>query len=202
MNDSRRNLRRLGNQRGIALLMAVIMLVVLTLAGIALVRSVDTATIIGGNFASRQAAIQGSDLGVEAALAALPSYVATPDTTVANQYYATMLCQCTATPCQCTGTPYLDTNGIPQGINWSSAPSTTAGSYTVQYVIERMCANGASLPITNVPANCITDPAVGGGSNAMGESIFVSNAAVYYRITLRTSGPRNTATYVQATVAM
>jgi Tfp pilus assembly protein PilX len=38
-------------QQGVVLLMALIMLVALTLAGIALVRSVDTTNLIAGNLA-------------------------------------------------------------------------------------------------------------------------------------------------------
>jgi hypothetical protein len=54
-------------QRGSALFIALISLVTMTLAGIALVRSVDTINLISGNFSFRQAALHASDLGVEAA---------------------------------------------------------------------------------------------------------------------------------------
>lgn len=175
-------------QRGVVLLIAIIMLVVLTLAGLALVRSVDTSNLIGGNMAFREAAVNSGDLGVEAALAALPAYAANPDNNIANQYYATM--------------QLLDGNGVPIGINWDGASSTTANGYTAQYVVERMCATGTPLPITDLIANCIHDPPVGGGSNAMGGSIFQSTTPIYYRVTVRITGPRNTTAYVQATLAL
>ncbi|MEJ7807583.1 MAG: hypothetical protein WKG03_16870, partial [Telluria sp.] len=59
-------------QRGVVLLMALIALVALTLAGLAMVRSVDTGNVIAGNMAFRQAAMQQVDVGIEAAFIALP----------------------------------------------------------------------------------------------------------------------------------
>ena len=56
-------------QAGVVLMMALIVLVAMTLAGIALVRSVDTSNIIAGNLAFKQAATNSGDTGIEAAAA-------------------------------------------------------------------------------------------------------------------------------------
>ncbi len=62
-------------QKGVVLFIALIVLVALTMAGIALVRSVDTANIIAGNLAFKEGTLQAADLGVEAAVTALPDIV-------------------------------------------------------------------------------------------------------------------------------
>jgi Tfp pilus assembly protein PilX len=49
------------------LFIALIVLVAMTLAGIAIMRSVDTATLIAGNLAFKQGTVQSSDNGVEQA---------------------------------------------------------------------------------------------------------------------------------------
>ena len=55
-------------QEGVVLLISLIVLVAMTLAAIALVRSVDTTNIIAGNLAFQQAATNAGDLGSEQAI--------------------------------------------------------------------------------------------------------------------------------------
>src|SRR4051794_23448571 len=59
------------SQQGVVLLVALIVLVAITMAGIALIRSVDTTTLLAGNLAFQQAAVHASDTGVEKAIAVL-----------------------------------------------------------------------------------------------------------------------------------
>src|ERR1044072_4039301 len=68
-------LRATHGQRGVVLFIALIVLVALMLASVSLVRSVDTANIIAGNLAFKQASVQAADTGIEAAVAALPTIV-------------------------------------------------------------------------------------------------------------------------------
>lgn len=180
------------SQKGVVLFIALIALVVLTLAGIALVRSIDTSNVIAGNLAFKQSALESSDIGVEAAFNALPTIISTSlDQNISGQYFATI--------------QPVDANGVPTTINWSSVPcrDTTgnvvtcgSSSYSVQYVIDRMC-NGPT-PVTNIQASCVTDVPLGGGSKKSGAVVFSSATAVYYRVTVRVSGPRNTISMVQA----
>jgi Tfp pilus assembly protein PilX len=58
-------------QSGVALIMVLIMLTAMAIAGVALVRVVDSANVISGNFAFRQSTLNIADLGVEAAAADL-----------------------------------------------------------------------------------------------------------------------------------
>lgn len=174
-----------GKQQGVVLFIALIALVALTLAGIALVRSVDTGNVIAGNLAFKQAALQVSDTGVEAALTALPNIIATSlDTDIPGQYFATM--------------QPVDANGVPTTINWNTAvtPATTVSGYNIQYVIDRLCQGPA--PVTNIQTNCVSDAPLGSGSHRAGAVVFSSASVVYYRVTVRVTGPRNAVSMAQA----
>lgn len=59
---------RLGAQRGVVLFFALISLLAIMLAAVALVRSVDTSTIIAGNLAFKQSATSSGDAGTETAV--------------------------------------------------------------------------------------------------------------------------------------
>lgn len=176
-----------GRQRGVALFFALIAIVSIALACAALARTVDTANVIAGNFAFRQASVQAADTGVELAFSALPNILAASlDSDIANQYYATMLeSRGAALP--------IDWN---TAINWGGAPTTAVAGNSVQYVIERMCSG--LLPVTHVQTNCMHEQAAANGSSKAGATVFSGSTAVIYRVTVRVSGPRNTVALTQA----
>ena len=58
-------------ERGVVMFIALLVMVALSLAGIALIRSADTATVVSGNLAFKQAAVYAVDRSVEQAIAAL-----------------------------------------------------------------------------------------------------------------------------------
>jgi len=187
-------------ERGVVLLVALIALVAMTLAGLALMRSVDTGNVIAGNMAFRQAALQSSDIGVEAAFSALPSILATSkDANIANQYYAIRQA--------------IDSRGVPITVDWANVPcrdNTNATvncsdqDYKVKYVIDRLCdqQTAGSTTVTNIQTFCLVDVGTGetGSKGAFG-AVFSSANAVYYRLTVQVTGPRNTTAYVQTILA-
>src|SRR5205085_9046646 len=54
-------------QSGVVLLIALIVLVAMTLAGIGMLRSIDTGTLVAGNIGFRQATVATGDSGIELA---------------------------------------------------------------------------------------------------------------------------------------
>lgn len=190
-----------GRQRGVVLFVALIALIALTLAGIAIVRSIDTGNLISGNMAFRQAALQSTDIGVEAAFIALPDIVsASKDANIANQYYALR--------------QSVDGNGIPTTVNWanvacrdnSNAVATcSTQDYQVKYIIERMCdqQTTGSTTVTNTQSYCFGDLSAskGGGTKGSFGDVFSSSDAIYYRVTVQVTGPRNTSAYVQVLIS-
>jgi len=55
-------------QRGVVLFIALIVMVAMSLAAIAMFRSVDTANLVAGNQAFKQSALNSTDIGVAAAM--------------------------------------------------------------------------------------------------------------------------------------
>ena len=181
-------------QHGISLIIALIALVAMTLAGLALIRAVDTTNIISGNLAFRQASLQTTDIGIEAALAALDTIVTT--SIDANYPSGCAVGACNYYPIKQPVTP----TGIPTAINWTLVPSTTVdSSYAVQYVIDRLCDGPA--PVTDITAKCMVKTGLTVGSKKAGAVSFTSAQQVYYRATVRVVGPRQTVSMVQALYA-
>jgi Tfp pilus assembly protein PilX len=193
-------------QQGVVLFIALIVLVALTLAGIALVRSVDTSNVIAGNLAFKAGTLQAADIGIEQAASVLPTIVTTtletnqtPASSSTNPnywYYATRRQD------DAKGLPTTKeygAAGTASAIDWSSVPpvsSTAVAGNTVQVVIDRLCQGPP--PVTDIQGKCFADDPVGGGTKKAGGIVFSANDTVYYRATVRVSGPRNTVSVVQA----
>lgn len=199
-------------QRGIVLLIALIALVAISLAGIALMRSVDAGLMITGNLSFKQTAAHAGDAGTEAAIEWLDANTADLANDVAAAgYYATW-----RAACDHLGTRSAD---IGDDVVWESgdAPQPGCGmvavavgadrlpdGYAATYVINRMC-NGEGLP--NNPAifcSAYLSSSIGSGSTKAGASYgqmpLSGTAQQYYRVTTRVVGPRNTESIVQAIV--
>ena len=58
-------------ERGVVMFIALLVMVALSLAGIALIRSADTATVVSGNLAFKQSAVYAVDRSIEQAIKAL-----------------------------------------------------------------------------------------------------------------------------------
>lgn len=192
MKTSLNNYRSLRRQQGVVLFISLIMLVAMTLAGIALIRSVDTANLIAGNLAFRQGATLAADSGVESARTwLLTQNTATlSNDSAANGYYS-------FTPPVASWEQY----------DWQNLsiamPAADAAGNQVRYVVHRLCALTGSP--TGAGNNCLTTTTTGGGQgSSMGAGVQnVSGTAVYYyRITSRVIGPRNTASYVQTLITV
>ncbi len=199
-------LRRFGPlaraQRGVILFIALIVLVAMSLAGIALMRSVDTNVLIAGNLAFRQATTNMGDIGIEAArswLAANTSVLDQDQPGGFTAYWANN---------QVGVTNFLATTPSgPSDFDWSTAQTVTSPdpAYEIAYVIHRLC-NTAGSP-SNAATGCmkVAIGAAGGGASgsSKGEVTYGSQglpgiSVTYYRITVRVAGPRNTYGYVQA----
>lgn len=192
-----------GRERGAVLFLALIALVAMTIAALALVRAVDTANVISGNFAFKQSTLQMADIGIEAAVTALPTITTTSldaawsssgACTTACQYYPTM-----AASTDTKGKPLTaDANGVIYTIDWSSVPTVAApiSGYEIRYVIDRLCQGPA--PVTDVVGKCLSDTPIAGGTKKSGGVVFSATNTIFYRVTVRVTGPRSTESYVQA----
>ena len=198
------------------LFFALIALVVMSLAAVALIRSVDTSTMIAGNIAFKQSATTSGDSGLESAITTLtgnqaamtaansnvlmdPNNVFNVDSP-ASGYYS-------------SANPNLN---LTDPATWTNTQSflvgTDASGNEIRYIIQRMCRIANQTPPssfcmyssatldnggheTPLPSNICTPPAPPAinGCPAAGQ-------APEYRITTRAAGPGNTSSYVQAFV--
>jgi len=180
-------------QRGVIVFIALIALVVMMIAGVALLRSVDTGNLIAGNLAFRQRAVHSADAGVE----------------VARQWLVT----------NATGTALY--NDVPASgyyaeredpTRWdtffqNAAPPTTftdAAGNKVTFVVHRLCSIAGD---PSNPANvCATTLATGsmapGNSKAAGRVSVNGTVQMFYRVTVQVVAPRNTVSFVQTVVAI
>jgi type IV pilus assembly protein PilX len=195
-------------QDGVVLLVALITLIAMTLAGIGIMRSVDTGTLVAGNIGFRQAAVATADSGVEQARAWLLANVASLNgDQPALGYYSTR-----QDNLDITGNR---TEGGLDGVDWGGANpeqpvkafdlgSVDSSGNTVHYLIHRLCSVPGSI---NAPAqSCATSTTSGLGSTQdapdySGYGLKLKNQ-VYYRITARVSGPKNTVSFVQAVILL
>ncbi len=182
-------------QSGVVLVISLIVLVALTLAGIALVRSTDTGNLISGNMAFRMAALQAVDTGVETAFSAITGssgFAATPtvEKTITTGRYSPVLLADTA-----------PSDGIPD-VDWSGLPGSDVSGNTVRWIVERMCSDNVSAP-SDLEARCSVVPNALTMSFKQGELTPSANAlSVAYRVTIRVEGPKNTIVMSQSVITM
>lgn len=207
-------------QRGVVLFIALIALVVMSLAAVALVRSVDTSTLVAGNLAFKQAATSSADAALEAAIPFMRTVQAAQGTmdpwleithafnndAPASGYYASMV--------KDDGTEKLN---LTDAATWSAAASlpgtgahfdpdgrdATTGN-TVRYIIQRVCRSDDAALLLSTTKCLFSDFVVNRGSKRgrltydAGLGTGASGGSPLYRITARVTGPRNTVSYIQA----
>lgn len=198
----------LHNQRGVILMVSLIILIVMTIAGIALIRSVDTSNVIAGNLAFQQAAVHAGDAGTEdAVVSVIQAFTATE---LQNHKYTSGYSASVTNPANWE--THWNSTVNPNPVTRPVANKTCAGQScslptdgvgnTVTYTIERLCQT-AGDPLLSL-TGCVSG---GGLAAASGNSLgSASNqpsqlTQYYYRVTSRIDGPRNTVTYIQSIVA-
>lgn len=188
-------------QSGVVLVITLIVLVAMTLAAVALVRSVDTTNVIAGNLAFKQATVNSADQGTEAAVAWLESagnllYADNPPNgyTASEQHPGANV----------SWDSYWSNQIVPAG-RYVCVPTNCnpdAAGNVVSYTIHRLC-NATGTP-SQVGVICSYSPPSYVLNSSQGGGTIVLNSInqIYYRVTVRTVGPRNTVSYTQTVVAL
>lgn len=193
-------------QQGVVLFVALIALVVMSLAAVALIRSVDTNTIIAGNMALKHSALVSSDRGVEAALDWLDSENSIDlkrleQDNITKGYYSTF---------SLNGSPDLDDSIVLKAdATWITAAEATGvgivggkeetSGNEIRFIIQRMCR------VSGEPNkdNCLQGaPNVDKSSNQITPECCPPEPKPepIYRITTRVQGAKNTVSYAQTFV--
>ena len=169
-------------QRGVVMFVALVVLIVMTLAGLAMLRQMGGAVSIAGNVAFKQSATAVADAGTEAGRAWIVNPVNNRDLDAAASGYFSS----------------WGASVNPDTFNWVAAPvavAANASGFTVRYVIHRLC----SVPnwASNAPAQqCSEEKGKEIIDKGTGEH-FPGTPQPYFRVTTRVEGPRNTVSYTQ-----
>lgn len=206
-------------QRGMSLLFSLLALAALSLAAVALVRSVNTSSQVIGNLGFKQDATSASSRATEAAISWIMANPTLLDADNAGEgYYATALDSMDPTGRTTTAARQL---GL---INWDSdnCAYATAGTFAScsllskvvgpagdgnnsRYLISRLCQTTGPQSGANVcakPAGAALTDAVQRGEIRVGTEMRPSKLSTspYYRIIVRTVGARNTVSFTETIV--
>lgn len=202
-------------EKGFTLFVALTMLAVMTIIGVALIRAVDTTNEVANNIGFVQSTMISSDNGLEAATTWLQnnSGMLTADSPN-DGYYARDVERIAANKLiDYTGS--ATPGDTSDDVDWEG---TGAGAYQarqltahdaagnhVAYLIHRLCDAYGSPGASGV--RCarmkleLTPRAIKSGPD-INDTPLSEKSTVYYRITTRARGPRNTASYAQSTVVI
>jgi len=202
-------------QRGVVLFFTLIALLAMSLAAVALIRSVDTSSMIAGNLAFKQSATNAGDAGIEAAVAWLaitdagttlpvvsdPAHPFNNDAATSG-YYSSV----------------DPTKSLTVDFNWDSTDScgtdptdcandvVDATGNTIRFIIQRMCRDA------NTPLNLTQCLYSGASEDKNGQAIPLpqdicqgagcpkAGQIPQIRITSRVQGVKNTVSYIQSFV--
>ena len=174
-------------QGGVVLIVALIVLVVMTLAGLAMMRQVGAGLSIAGNIAFKENSTSVADAGTEAARTWLVAK--TPfelkSSIDAQGYISTW-----------------GTSVDPTTFDWTKSLSMAgvdAGT-TVSYIVHRLCEKPDLMP-TDPGQHCSDYVSGKSGQSRSGASYNNTSPTEpptpFYRVTTRVNGPRNTTSYTQ-----
>lgn len=211
------------HQRGLVLFFALLALAVMSLAAVALIRSVDTNALLSGNIVFRQSASATSNVALEGVAENIARNITLADSTSHRPglgYYA----NCSQFDTQpnalaCDGSTLTTMNW--DDTNSHLVPSQTDGNdeirngmdrqgNQIRYIVERMCSfSDAEVAAGSAKADasrCMMASSPNNGANCshninnieLFKRCIASSDSPLYRITLRIAGPKNTLTYMQS----
>lgn len=169
-------------RRGVTILVVLLLMSVMVLGGMALARMTEIGTLATGNNAAREVSLQASEVGINTAYLATQA-LASEESDSGNWYWAT--------------TQATDANGIPS-VTWANAPEVVVGSYSVRYVVERLC---STAPVTDTLRQCLVRQVPQVSSRRVGHEEVDPPNTRQFRITVRVTGPKDTETWVQTLVS-
>jgi type IV pilus assembly protein PilX len=181
-------------QGGIVLFISLIVLVAMTLAGVSLMRAVDTGLVVAGNMAFKQSAIMVADRGTQEAVQWLQTNSAgttLQNTNVSQGYFSSA---------PTGGEPnWFDAASWAQSVAVNGGAPDASGN-VVRYVIHRMCLHPDAPYDTDCALYFPMSAAASGGSMQVGSPQFIGTPQLYYRVTTRIEGPRDTVSVIQTSV--
>ena len=172
---------RAGQRGALALIVVMLLLIVSLLGGYAFARVAEGGTLVAGGMALRERAQQASEVGANTAFDALRA--------LPNEDNNTAWYQATARA--------AGEDGLPTGIDWSRMPALEVGAFEVRYFAERLC---TQTPADDPQRQCLLKQEAAMQSRKVGAAEYDMPTGRQFRITVRVTGPKSSASFVQALV--
>jgi type IV pilus assembly protein PilX len=213
-------------EKGIVLFFALLALAVMSIAAVALIRSVDTNALLSGNMVFRQSASTASNVAIEGVTENIAKNILLADS-IRHQPQLGYYANCSQFDTQpnaliCDGSTL--TTMVWDDANSSLVPSQTDGNdeirngvdrqgNEIRYIVERMCSyNDAEINAGAGAADAARCLMANSPSNVGNCSHNIANIELYrrciaasdsplYRVTLRIAGPKNTLTFMQSFIS-
>ena len=174
------------------LFVALIVLIIMTLAGLALLRQMGAGTSIAGNIAFKENATSVADRGTEFANSWLiANYAITATDSIANGYLSSW-----------------GASVDPTSFDWAGQARTLTDDQaqtgnTTRFIIQRLCETPNMSALDSRP-EVLGFPVLNSGDSRAGAGypgvLPGATTKPFFRITTRVDGPRNTISYTQVLV--
>ena len=173
------------SQRGMTMLVILILMTVMLLGGLGLARITEGSTLVSGNVATKEASLQAAEIGWNTAYAQVKA-LANDGANAGGWYWATMQPSDAAT-------------GLPTTINFDTTPTVAGGvgRYTVTYAVDRLCTQAV---VTANGRECLVKQVDVMEGRDADTPDYQPQSARQYRITVRVTDERGTQTWTQSLV--
>lgn len=184
MSKSSRPVRSHARERGVTMVVVLVLLAVMLIGGLALARMSSVGTLVAGNVAFKERALHAAEVGLNTAYATVSAATFPESPSQPGWYYDSAQAQ--------------DLQGLPL-VDLEAGRQVTVGAYDVRYVVERMCAVSS---VTDTMQQCLLrqlDQNQVPKDATPGEKVDQPGGK-QYRITVRVTGPQGTRSVVQSLV--
>ena len=172
------------HERGVTMVVVLVLLSVMLLGGLALARMSSVGTSVAGNVSFKERALHVAEIGTNTAYATVSASGFPESPSQPGWYYDTAQAQ--------------DDQGLPR-VDLEAGRQIAAGGYDVRYVVERLCAVSA---VTDTMQQCLLrqlDQNQVPQDATPGQKVDQPGGK-QYRITVRVTGPQGTRSVVQSLV--
>jgi type IV pilus assembly protein PilX len=196
-------------QRGVVLIFALLVLLIMAIGAVAILRSVNSSLLSSGNLAFHRDLVNQAEQAVSSVMTEFkttglplgggPTTTNTTASLPAANYSATTL------PSNAQGVPLalLDNAAFALVATPGLAPAGNdiagrTSDVTIRYIIDRLC---TATPPTVIATSttCVQSTGLPTGGTANRNTAVAPPSATVYRISVRVDGPRNTQAFLQTT---
>jgi hypothetical protein len=205
-----------GRQRGVVMFLALIVLVILLIGGIAVTRSINASLLGAGNLAFKRDVTIRSDLVVAQAIKILSTAgsASTGGSSTGGSIGGNTIPDLKQSETKANYSALIlpaNAQGIPNALLGNDTNFTAVGTKSndidagdqvaIRYIIERMCDREGAVNSAHCVQSAGGAAVPGGGSNAGQPGPTSKSTGVVYRLSARVTGPRDTQAFFQATFA-